>query len=123
MLASDPTSEVLESGVLTNLVHCSFALTPRTPNTRGPGNGLSVLAIMPVVHGTRVTICLSANVPTKDFTMLVAVSEVACEIIGETCAALKPAYPVNDVTHARPVPLPSFVPLAKLEAGHDAQQV
>ncbi len=80
--ADDPESTTLESGDLTNLNYGRFALAPRTPKTPGPGNGLSNIMVMPLVHGTQVIITLQANVPIKEFTMPIPIKEVKYEIVG-----------------------------------------
>lgn len=97
--ANDPESKVVSEGVLTSRNFGRFQLTPRTEKTEGPGAGLCNIALMPIVQGRQVILCLSANVPVKDFTMPVPVNEVIYEIISEK--AVPVVHNVDDSQESR----------------------
>ena len=89
--ADDPESKILQGGDLTALGYGRFALSPRSPKTEAPGAGLSTVAVMPVVQGTTLTICLSCNVPIRQFTMPIPVNKIVYEIISKKGEEIIPA--------------------------------
>lgn len=83
--ADEESSQVIQSGDVTNLNYGRFALTPRTEK-----DGVATIAIMPLLHGQQVIVALSANAPIKDFTMPTPVNEVTYEIISEKVKDAEP---------------------------------
>ena len=89
--ADDPESKIIQSGDLTSLGYGRFALTPRTAKSPAPGAGLCTVAIMPVAQGQTLTICLSCNVPVREFTMPVPINKIVYEIISKKGEEIVPA--------------------------------
>lgn len=103
---NEDTAEVLQDGKLTPLGYGRFALTPRNQASPEPGKGLCTIGIMPVAHGTTLTICFSANVPIREFTMPEPINVIKYEIISAKASSKGP----NEYVPAGPVVQPE--PLA-----------
>ena len=111
--AGRDNSEVLENGIITALGFGRFALTPRTSKTEGAGNGISNFGVMPLVQGQRLTIIFTANVPTKNFTLVLPVVDVQYAIHGEV-AEDEPAS-LNSSVEPITVPISPIKALGLLE--------